>query len=106
MQFGDDKKRPTAYAFAMVEHRLPDKLRLRMHLDGEIKRVDTNDVTTSKSLLNVRSRIREQNKSWHIMKVILFIFYTLLKYEVSFFSFLYISIAQYFLLLEHITQFF
>ncbi|KAI7747676.1 hypothetical protein M8C21_029014 [Ambrosia artemisiifolia] len=68
-KFGDDKKRPIAYAFALVEHRLPDKLRLRMHLDGEIKRVHTNEVTTSKTLLKVRSRITEQQKPWHIMKV-------------------------------------
>ncbi|KAF5781649.1 putative P-loop containing nucleoside triphosphate hydrolase, DNA2/NAM7 helicase, helicase [Helianthus annuus] len=61
-------KLSTAYAFALVEHRLPDKLRLRLHLDGEIKRVHTNKVTTSKSLSKVRSRITEQ-KSWYIQKI-------------------------------------
>ncbi|KAD3067329.1 hypothetical protein E3N88_35209 [Mikania micrantha] len=68
-KFEDDKKRPTTYAFALVEHRLHDKLRLRLHLDGEIKRVNTNEATTSKTLLKVRSRITEQKISWYIMKI-------------------------------------
>ncbi|XP_076960265.1 putative helicase MAGATAMA 3 [Bidens hawaiensis] len=68
-KFQHDNKRPTTYAFALVEHRVADKLRLRMQLDGEIKRVSTNDVTTSKRLLNVRSRITNTDVGWHVMKV-------------------------------------
>lgn len=74
VQFGDDTKLPTTYAFALVEQRLPDKIRLRMQLNGETKRVDTNEVTTSKSLLKVRSLIVEQKKTWYIMKVLFFFF--------------------------------
>lgn len=68
-KFGDDKELPTTYAFALVENRLPDKIRLRMQLDGEIKRVDTDEFNTSKRLLKMRSLIVEQNKTWSIMKI-------------------------------------
>ncbi|KAK9069562.1 hypothetical protein SSX86_011466 [Deinandra increscens subsp. villosa] len=68
-KLGDNKKRFNTYAFALVENRLPDKLRLRMHLDGEIKRVYTNEVSTSKNLLQVRSRVTKLKSSWHIMKI-------------------------------------
>ncbi|KAI3770289.1 hypothetical protein L6452_01416 [Arctium lappa] len=68
-KFGDDKELPTTYAFALVEHRLPDKIRLRMQLDEEIKRVDTDELNASKRLLKMRSLIVEQNKTWSIMKI-------------------------------------
>ncbi|XP_024967488.1 probable helicase MAGATAMA 3 isoform X3 [Cynara cardunculus var. scolymus] len=68
-KFGDDNELPTTYAFALVEHRLPDKIRLRMQLDGEIKRVDTDESSSSKRLLKMRSLIVEQNKTWSIMKI-------------------------------------
>ncbi|KAL7592596.1 hypothetical protein Lser_V15G34181 [Lactuca serriola] len=68
-KFGDDKELPTTYAFALVEHRLPDKIRLRMQLDGELKRVDKDEFNTSKRLMNMRSLIGEQNKPWSIMKI-------------------------------------
>lgn len=68
LQFGDNEA-STPYAFALVEHRLPDKIRLRMQLDGEIKRVDKDVVSTSKRFLNMRSLIVEQQKTWNIMKV-------------------------------------
>ncbi|KAJ9561302.1 hypothetical protein OSB04_006462 [Centaurea solstitialis] len=68
-KFGDDKELTTAYAFALVEHRQPDKIRLRMQLDGEIKRVDREDFTSSKRLMKMRSLIVEQGKTWSMKKV-------------------------------------
>ncbi|KAJ8572563.1 hypothetical protein K7X08_009074 [Anisodus acutangulus] len=42
-EFGDGKRLPTAYAFALVEDRRPDKIRLRMHLSGEFKQLNTEE---------------------------------------------------------------
>nr|XP_043622899.1 probable helicase MAGATAMA 3 [Erigeron canadensis] len=71
-KFGDGEKIPTAYAFALVEDRRPDRIRLRMQLDREIKRVDIDEVSPSKRnnrLSRMRSLIVELKKSWSIMKI-------------------------------------
>ncbi|XP_071697081.1 probable helicase MAGATAMA 3 [Rutidosis leptorrhynchoides] len=57
------------YAFALVEHRLPDKIRLRLQLHVEIKRVDKDEVSSSKRLLKMRSLIVEIKQTWNIMKI-------------------------------------
>ncbi|KAJ8768098.1 hypothetical protein K2173_021038 [Erythroxylum novogranatense] len=49
-------KLPKTYAFALVEHRQHNLLRLRMYLEGEIKHLDENVVDSSR-LLNMRSHI-------------------------------------------------
>nr|GEZ03421.1 hypothetical protein [Tanacetum cinerariifolium] len=64
-----DAKKITKYAFALVEHRLPDKIRLRMQLDGEIKRVDKNVASASKRLSEVRTDIMQtKNNFWSFKK--------------------------------------
>lgn len=69
-QIGDGRKLPTNYAFALVEHRQHDKIRLRMHLTGGVKRVNTDEVEPSQRLSNMCPLVREKNRGWSIMKVL------------------------------------
>ncbi|KAK2992800.1 hypothetical protein RJ640_009097 [Escallonia rubra] len=68
-KFGGDTELPTTYAFALVEHRQPDKIRLRMHLSEEVKRNNTAEVKSSPRLLSMRPLVSEIQKYWCIMKI-------------------------------------
>lgn len=69
LQFGEGKELPTTYAFALVEHRQMGKIRLRMHLNGEVKGSNTDEVASCPRLLSMRSLVKEVQKTWSIMKV-------------------------------------
>ncbi|KNA06822.1 hypothetical protein SOVF_177480 isoform B [Spinacia oleracea] len=58
-------KRPETYAFALVEHRQNDSLRLRMLLQGENKGTDTHSVR----LVNMRSCVCTDKAFLYISKV-------------------------------------
>ncbi|KAM7499180.1 hypothetical protein LguiA_023594 [Lonicera macranthoides] len=60
---------PTTYAFALVEHRQTDKIRLRMQLSGEIKGVNTDEAVACARLSTMRSLVGELQKTWSIMKI-------------------------------------
>uniref|UniRef100_A0A803LMN9 Helicase MAGATAMA 3 n=1 Tax=Chenopodium quinoa TaxID=63459 RepID=A0A803LMN9_CHEQI len=60
---------PETYAFALVEHRQIDSLRLRMFLQGEVKGTDTNRTVSSKRLANMRSCIKVEQIILHMSKV-------------------------------------
>ncbi|KAK3012179.1 hypothetical protein RJ639_010874 [Escallonia herrerae] len=68
-KFGGDTELPATYAFALVEHRQPDKIRLRMHLSEEVKRNNTAEVKSSPRLLSMRPLVSEIQKYWWIMKI-------------------------------------
>lgn len=68
-QFGESKELPTAYAFALVEHRQQDKIRLRLYLSGEVKSFDTDDVQTCSRLLNMLPLVSEVQKYLYVLKV-------------------------------------
>ncbi|XP_073285730.1 probable helicase MAGATAMA 3 [Primulina huaijiensis] len=68
-KFGEGKELPTAYAFALVEHRQQDKLRLRLYLSGEVKRFDTDDVQTCARLLNMLPLVCEVQKYLYVLKI-------------------------------------
>lgn len=69
LQFGDGKRLPTAYAFALVEDRRPDKIRLRMHLSGEVKQLNTQEIEACSRLLSMRPLVTENAKLLHVLKV-------------------------------------
>lgn len=69
LQFGDGKRLPTAYAFALVEDRRPDKIRLRMHLSGEVKQLNTQETEACSRLLSMRPLVTENAKLLHVLKV-------------------------------------
>lgn len=69
MQFGEGKQLPTTYAFALVEHRQQDKIRLRLYLSGEVKRFNTDEVQTCPRLLNMLPFVSEVQKYFHVLKV-------------------------------------
>ncbi|PHT41638.1 hypothetical protein CQW23_20492 [Capsicum baccatum] len=68
-EFGDGKRLPTAYAFALVEDRRPDKIRLRMHLSGEVKQLNTQETEACSRLLSMRPLVTENAKLLHVLKV-------------------------------------
>ncbi|KAG8368732.1 hypothetical protein BUALT_Bualt15G0076600 [Buddleja alternifolia] len=70
--FRKDKGLPTAYAFALVEHRQQDKIRLRLHLSGEVKRFNTDDVQTCSRLLSMIplvNEVRKYEKCLYVLKI-------------------------------------
>ncbi|XP_027774107.1 probable helicase MAGATAMA 3 isoform X2 [Solanum pennellii] len=68
-EFGDGKRLPTAYAFALVEDRRPDKIRLRMHLSGEVKQLNTQEIEACSRLLSMRPLVTENAKLLHVLKI-------------------------------------
>ncbi|KAL2254379.1 UNVERIFIED_CONTAM: putative helicase MAGATAMA 3 [Sesamum indicum] len=66
--FGEGKQLPTTYAFALVEHRQQDKIRLRLYLGGEIKRFNTDAIETCPRLLNMLPIVTEVQKYFYVMK--------------------------------------
>lgn len=72
LQFGEGKEIPTAYAFALVEHRQQDKIRLRMNLSGEARGVNVDEFQSCPRLLNMLPLITEVQRCFFIMKVFLF----------------------------------
>ncbi|KAK6805384.1 hypothetical protein RDI58_003169 [Solanum bulbocastanum] len=68
-EFGDGKRLPTAYAFALVEDRRPDKIRLRMHLSGEVKQLNTREIEVCSRLLSMRPLVTENAKLLHVLKI-------------------------------------
>ncbi|KAF3664836.1 putative helicase MAGATAMA 3 [Capsicum annuum] len=68
-EFGDGKRLPTAYAFALVEDRRPDKIRLRMHLSGEVKQLNTQETEACSRLLSMRPLVTENAKLLHVLKI-------------------------------------
>uniref|UniRef100_A0A803KT02 Helicase MAGATAMA 3 n=1 Tax=Chenopodium quinoa TaxID=63459 RepID=A0A803KT02_CHEQI len=63
------KRLPETYAFALVEHRQIDSLRLRMFVQGEVKGTDTNRTVSSMRLANMRSCIKVEQIILHMSKV-------------------------------------
>ncbi|XP_071931172.1 probable helicase MAGATAMA 3 isoform X1 [Coffea arabica] len=68
-KFEDVKGFPTAYAFALVEHRQHDKMRLRLNTSGEVKGLNTNDVHSCSRLLNMQALVTEVQRYVFIMKI-------------------------------------
>ncbi|KAL3814454.1 hypothetical protein ACJIZ3_015722 [Penstemon smallii] len=68
-KFGEGKRLPTTYAFALVEHRQQDNIRLRLHLSGEFNRYNTDDVRTCPRLLNMVPLVTEVKKLFFVMKI-------------------------------------
>ncbi|KAK6119170.1 hypothetical protein DH2020_047102 [Rehmannia glutinosa] len=71
-KFGEGKQLPATYAFALVEHRggpNQDQLRLRLHLSGEVKRYNTDDIQTCPRLLNMISIVSEAQKLLYVLKI-------------------------------------
>ncbi|KAL0384527.1 UNVERIFIED_CONTAM: putative helicase MAGATAMA 3 [Sesamum radiatum] len=68
-KFGEGKQLPTTYAFALVEHRQQDKIRLRLYLGGEVKRYNTDAVETCPRLLNMLPIVTEVQKYFYVMKI-------------------------------------
>ncbi|XP_059313666.1 probable helicase MAGATAMA 3 [Lycium ferocissimum] len=68
-EFGDGKRLPTAYAFALVEDRRPDKIRLRMHLSGEFKQLNTEETEACSRLLSMRPLVTENSKLLYVLKI-------------------------------------
>ncbi|GFY94817.1 P-loop containing nucleoside triphosphate hydrolases superfamily protein [Actinidia rufa] len=70
-QFGEGKELPTKYAFALVEHRHDSRLQvtLRMHLSGEVKQINADEVESCPRLLHMRSLVSELKKPLHILKI-------------------------------------
>ncbi|XP_010670996.2 probable helicase MAGATAMA 3 isoform X1 [Beta vulgaris subsp. vulgaris] len=62
-------KFPSTYAFALVEHRQYDSLRLRMFLQGEVKGIDIHHTEPCVRLVNMRSRLSEEKTFFYISKV-------------------------------------
>ena len=71
LQFGEGTVLPTKYAFALVEHRNDNRLQvsLRMHLRGEVKQINADEVEACPRLLNMCSLVSEVNKPLYILKV-------------------------------------
>lgn len=69
MQFVEGDKLPTTYAFALVEHRQQEKMRLRLYLTGEVKRFNTDEVEACPRLLSMLRIVSEVEKPFHILKV-------------------------------------
>ncbi|CAN4110627.1 unnamed protein product [Withania somnifera] len=68
-EFEDGKILPTAYAFALVEDRRPDKIRLRMNLSGEVKQLNTQETVACSRLLSMRPLVTENAKLLHVLKI-------------------------------------
>ncbi|GMG98866.1 hypothetical protein Nepgr_000706 [Nepenthes gracilis] len=68
-KFGMGTKLPNTYAFALVEHRRGDSLRLRMFLHGEVRGINTDDIKSCARLVNMRSLVGEVGAFLHITKV-------------------------------------
>lgn len=62
-------KLPTRYAFALVEHRQHDMIRLRLYLTGEVKGYNTDEVETCPRLLSMLRIVSEVKKQFYITKV-------------------------------------
>lgn len=62
-------KLPNAYAFALVEHRQQDKIRLRLYLGGEVKRFNTDEIQSRPRLLNMRPVVSEEKKIFFLEKI-------------------------------------
>ncbi|XP_057763657.1 LOW QUALITY PROTEIN: probable helicase MAGATAMA 3 [Salvia miltiorrhiza] len=62
-------KIPSAYAFALVEHRQQDKLRLRLYLGGEVKRYNTDEIQSRPRLLNMLPVVCEVKKMFFLEKI-------------------------------------
>ncbi|KAH6772481.1 P-loop containing nucleoside triphosphate hydrolases superfamily protein [Perilla frutescens var. hirtella] len=60
---------PKAYAFALVEHRQQDKIRLRLYLGGEVNRFNTDEIRRCTRLLNMRPIISEAKKIIFVEKI-------------------------------------
>ncbi|XP_074282276.1 putative helicase MAGATAMA 3 [Silene latifolia] len=63
------QKLPSAYAFALVEHRQMDSLRLRVFLVGEVQGTNVQKVKPAARLSNMRSLLGERTPSLFISKV-------------------------------------
>ncbi|XP_031111945.1 probable helicase MAGATAMA 3 [Ipomoea triloba] len=68
-KFEEGKPLPTAYAFAFVEHRQQDKVKVRMHLNGEYKQYNTDKIDACPRLLNMRPLISEIQKYLYVLKI-------------------------------------
>ncbi|CAK9151214.1 unnamed protein product [Ilex paraguariensis] len=82
-KFGEAKELPTTYAFALVEHRQGDKIRLRMNLSGEVNQLNTTQVETCPRLLNMCSVVGQVNKPLHILKKVYGVWCYLHRYSIS-----------------------
>ncbi|KAL6538036.1 hypothetical protein OROGR_012024 [Orobanche gracilis] len=65
-----DGKLPDAYAFALVEQCQKDKIRLRLFLGGEVKRLNTNQIQIRQRLLNMVHVVSEVKKICFLEKYI------------------------------------
>ncbi|KAH9626455.1 hypothetical protein KSS87_004956 [Heliosperma pusillum] len=63
------QKLPSAYAFALVEHRQMDSLRLRVFLLGEVQGTNVQKIKPATRLSNMRSLLGERTPSLFISKV-------------------------------------
>lgn len=68
-KFEEGKEIPTTYAFALVEHRQQDKIRLRMNLSGEAKGFNVDEFQSCPRLLNMKPLITEVQRHFFIMKI-------------------------------------
>ncbi|CAH9074675.1 unnamed protein product [Cuscuta epithymum] len=68
-KFEEGKSVPTTYAFALVEHRQQDKIKLRMHLKGEFKELNTDKLVECSRLSNMRYLFSEVKGKLFFLKV-------------------------------------
>ncbi|KAL8151565.1 hypothetical protein V2J09_021373 [Rumex salicifolius] len=58
-----------AYVFALVEHRQPESLRLRLFLHGEVKGTNVSEAESSQRLVDMNVYVRESKRLLYISKV-------------------------------------
>ncbi|GAB4850823.1 hypothetical protein Ancab_030122 [Ancistrocladus abbreviatus] len=68
-KFGVGTKLPSIYAFALVEHRQGDNLRLRMFLLGEVKGTNTNVIEPCPRLASMCGLVKQEKALLQISKV-------------------------------------
>ncbi|EPS69779.1 hypothetical protein M569_04983, partial [Genlisea aurea] len=68
-KFGEGKHLPTAYAFALVDHRQNDKIKLRLYLSGEIKSYNVDDVRPCQRLHSMLPIVSEVQKCVYVLKL-------------------------------------
>ncbi|XP_051146764.1 probable helicase MAGATAMA 3 isoform X2 [Andrographis paniculata] len=68
-KFGEGKQLPSTYAFALIEHRQQDKIRLRLFLKGEVRNFNTDDVQTCPRLINMLPVVTEVQRCFYFMKI-------------------------------------
>lgn len=76
LQLGEGKSSTAEYAFALVEHRQYDEIRLRLYLSGEVKEYNNTNLVKTRSRLAkmtplVTQKTEDARKSLHVLKVTL-----------------------------------